>query len=93
MSRVTDGTINNYPSELIENIKDCACAISEWLQKFQNALDITSTDADSNGIIKSQTAGAVSVTYDTALTTSYLLDLKNQEKIIYSVINSYLYEK
>ena len=88
VSRVTDGSINNFPSELVMSIKNCACAVSEWLQKFQNALD-NAINNNSNGIMKSQSAGAVSVTYDTSA-SSYLLDVKNQENIINSIINSYL---
>ena len=29
MTRVTDSTINNYPSELVEIIKKCACDLAE----------------------------------------------------------------
>lgn len=89
MSRVTDGTINKYPSELIDNIKDCACAITEWIKKFEVALDNIIKD-NNEGIVKSKTAGAVTISYDTSQTASYLLDMGKQEQIIKSVINSYL---
>lgn len=89
MSRVTDSTINSYPSELVSRIKDCACMLSEWEQKFDKALN-TLSNGITDGIAKSKSAGAVSVTYDTSLSINYLLDTQNQNKIVNSVINSYL---
>jgi hypothetical protein len=94
LSRVTDGTINNFPGELISRIKDCACVIAQYLKKFQDTFDsltgLTTAQGTSEGIVKSKTAGAVSVTYDTALSANYLLNLENQKAIIKSVLKSYL---
>lgn len=92
MSRVTDSTIGNYPSELIKNIKDCACSLLEKLKSFDDALNVLSSsiNGESNGMIKSSVAGAVSVTYDTTSGINFLLNKSNQESIINSVINSYL---
>ena len=89
LSRVTDSSINSYPSELVSRIKDCACSLSEWEQKFDKALEALSNGI-TNGIAKSKSAGAVSVTYDTSFSLNYLLDTQNQNKIVNSVINLYL---
>lgn len=89
LSRVTDSSINSYPSELVSRIKDCACSLSEWEQKFDKALETLSSGI-TNGIAKSKSAGAVSVTYDTSFSLNYLLDTQNQNKIVNSVINLYL---
>ena len=90
-SRVTDGTLNNFPNELILDIKTCACALIDKLKIFQDALDFNEKSVNS-GAVKSQTAGAVSVTYDTSF-ASYFLDSKNQEIQIKSVINAYLFPR
>lgn len=89
LSRVTDSTINSYPSELVTRIKNCACSLSEWEQKFDKALNTLSSGI-TDGIAKSKSAGAVSVTYDTSFSLNYLLDTQNQSKIVNSVVNSYL---
>lgn len=34
LSRVNDKAVNNYPPELVPNIKNCACAISEFLHVY-----------------------------------------------------------
>ena len=90
-SRVTDGTLNNFPNELILDIKTCACALIDKLKIFQDALDFNEKSVNS-GAVKSQTAGAVSVTYDTSF-ASYFLDSKNQEIQIKSIINAYLFPR
>ena len=90
-SRVTDGTLNNFPNELILDIKTCACALIDKLKIFQDALDFNEKSVNS-GAVKSQTAGAVSVTYDTSF-SSYFLDSKNQEIQIKSIINAYLFPR
>ena len=90
-SRVTDGTLNNFPNELILDIKTCACALIDKLKIFQDAID-TASNFKQEKIVKSQTAGAVSVTYDTSF-SSYFLDSKNQEIQIKSVINAYLFPR
>ena len=90
-SRVTDGTLNNFPNELILDIKTCACALIDKLKIFQDALDFNEKSVNS-GAVKSQTAGTVSVTYDTSF-SSYFLDSKNQEIQIKSIINAYLFPR
>ena len=55
------------------------------------ALDFNEKSVNS-GAVKSQTAGAVSVTYDTSF-ASYFLDSKNQEIQIKSIINAYLFPR
>lgn len=91
LSRVTDSTINSYPSELMVRIKNCACVLSEWGKRFDKALDTLYGGAiDGTGIAKSKSAGAVSVTYDTSFSLNYLLDTQNQSKIVGFVIKSHL---
>ncbi len=99
LSRVNDKTINNYPPELVRNIKNCACAISELMKKFEDGFNILVNSSNqsggdkSGGIIHSKTAGAVSVTYDTSAANKsidYLTDPSKQRKIIQSVMDMYL---
>lgn len=87
-SRVRDGTINSFPSELVKDIKLCACALVEKFKSFYDFFDIVSANG---GVLRSKTAGAVSVSYDTSSSLSYLLDPKNQETQIKSIINAYLF--
>lgn len=99
LSRVNDRTINNYPPEIVRNIKDCACAISELRKKFEDGFNILGNSSNqsgggkSGGIIHSKTAGAVSVTYDTSAANKsidYLIDPSKQRKLIQSVMDMYL---
>ena len=41
-SRVTNNTLNNFPNELILDIKTCACALIDKLKIFQDAIDTAS---------------------------------------------------
>lgn len=94
LSRVTDSTINGYPSSLVSSIKNCACVLAQWFKRFQSALDTMTNAVDGTqpeGIIKSKSAGAVSVTYDTTSTLSYFLDQSNQEQTVNSVLKTFLY--
>ena len=54
-SRVTDGTLNNFPNELILDIKTCVCALIDKLKIFQDALDFNEKSAAS---IRSKTTKA-----------------------------------
>lgn len=93
LSRVTDSTINNYPQELIARIKSCACAISECNKMFDDSLNSLTSSSDgrkTEGIVRSKTAGSVSVTYDTDLSAKYFLDREKQEKIKQSILRLYL---
>lgn len=94
LDRVTDGTINSYPPSLVTNIKNCACSLAQWFKRFENALDSATNaigSSQTEGIVKSKSAGAVSITYDTASTISFFLDPKNQNQTIDSVLRSFLY--
>lgn len=94
LSRVTDSTINSYPPSLVNSIKNCACALAQWFKRFQSALETMTNAADgsqSEGIVKSKTAGAVSITYDNVSALSYFLDFNNQEQTTNSVLKTFLY--
>lgn len=64
MTRVDDGTINNFPSQLVDNIKKCACDLSERYYDYEkicdNAIKIASGESTA---IKSEKAGYAAVEY------------------------------
>lgn len=94
LSRVTDSTINSYPPSLVNSIKNCACALAQWFKRFQSVADNMTNAVNGSqpeGIVKSKTAGAVSIIYDTTSTLSHFLDLDNQEQTTNSVLKTFLY--
>ena len=76
MDRVDDYKITLLPEKLIEQVKKCACALSEYFDKFEkiinNSLNIAS--GESKGNIRSEQAGQVSVSYgdSSSFTKDYL---------------------
>lgn len=92
LSRVTDLTIGDYPKELISRIKDCACSIANYKKAFDNAFNsiVGAKSGSGAGVIRSKSVGAVSVSYDTSQTASYLLDPAKQKQLISSVLRLYL---
>lgn len=91
LDRVNEKTINNYPLTLQTKIKSCCCELAEvnfYIDKI-NKLYIVNDDGTSR-VAKSKTAGAVSISYDTATSKSYL-DLNINEKRYKSVLDEYLY--
>lgn len=92
LSRITDTGIFNYPEEVRIMAKNCACALAEYLKQVDDvSKSITgSSGGTSEGIIKSKTAGEVSVSYDTSLTSQYFLDPKKQEDQKQSILKLYL---
>jgi len=93
MSRVTDSLINSYPAELIYRIKNCACTLAEYLKQEDDvrkkALS-TILDEETSGVVRSKTAGAVSVSYDTSTVLSHYLNTDKQKEIIDTIIRQYL---
>jgi len=91
MSRVTDSTISIYPASLIDKIKRCACVLSEYLKRVADVeSSLTGVSSSSEGMIKSKTAGSVSVSYDTTTAVSYYLDISKQEEAKQGIIRQYL---
>lgn len=92
LSRVTDSTLGNYPKELVSRIKDCACSIADYRKMFDNVFKsaASSQSGSGSGIVRSKSVGAVSVSYDTSQTASYLLDPAKQKQLICSVLRLYL---
>jgi len=93
MSRVTDSTITIYPAELIYRIKNCACVLSEFLKQEDDVKKksfASIIDTETSGIVRSKTAGAVSVTYDTSTAISYYLNIGKYKDLINMIIRQYL---
>lgn len=91
LSRVTDSKIGSYPEELQNNIKYCACALTEYFKQTWDAKKSISVGADNDGIVMSKTAGAVTVTYDTRLTAKYFIEQESQSQAKYQILKQYLY--
>jgi hypothetical protein len=94
LSRISDAGISRYPAQIQSSCKSCACALAEYLksvQDAQNALAQSVKGEASAGLVKSQTAGAVSVTYDTSASNEYFLNPAKQEEMKQSILKAYLY--
>lgn len=92
MDRVKENTLNSFPSSLVVKIKKCACELAEFCFDVSRINDLVSIKDDGiAGVIKSKSAGAVSITYDTALSTSNYLDQTQVNKRYKSILNEYLY--
>ena len=94
MDRVDDYKITLLPEKLIEQVKKCACALSEYFDKFEkiinNSLNIAS--GESKGNIRSEQAGQVSVSYgDNSSFTKDYLNPNYRDLLLKSVLNTYLY--
>lgn len=94
MDRVDDYKITLLPEKLIEQVKKCACALSEYFDKFEkiinNSLNIAS--GESKGNIRSEQAGQVSVSYvDSSSFTKDYLNPNYRDLLLKSVLNTYLY--
>ena len=94
MDRVDDYKITLLPEKLIEQVKKCACALSEYFDKFEkiinNSLNIDS--GESKGNIRSEQAGQVSVSYgDNSSFTKDYLNPNYRDLLLKSVLNTYLY--
>lgn len=73
-NRINEDTFNTFPEKIQTLIKKCVCELSDAMFDTSKMNDlIISSGQESSGIVKSKTAGAVSVTYDTtAFTSKYL---------------------
>lgn len=92
--RVNDITINRFPPLLVSKIKKCACELADLYfeidkvnKKYINAI----SDEKSSGIVKSETAGAVSKTYENVSVAEKLLNSATVNLKIGNVINFWLY--
>lgn len=94
LDRVNDNTINRFPDSLVDKIKKCACELAELSLNVAKANEMININPDGiTGVIKSKTAGAVSITYDTtdnSITNTYL-DSSNISKKKKYILNEYLY--
>lgn len=89
--RVNDHTINLFPSQLVLKIKKCACELAESIYDIDRINSMyTLNDDGKSGVIKSQSAGAVSISYDNTVSASYLNDNESQKKYR-SILSSWLY--
>lgn len=92
MDRVKENTLNSFPAALVIKIKKCACELAEFCFDVSRINDLISIKDDGiAGVIKSKTAGAVSITYDTALSSSNYLDQGQVNRRYKYILNDYLY--
>ena len=92
--RVNDSTIDSFPSQLVLKIKNCACELSDLyseIDKVSKKYLGTVSNEEITGIVKSETAGAVSKTYDTSTIADMFIDPNTVKSKIKSIINSWLY--
>lgn len=82
MTRITDQTLNSYPSEIIDIVKRCACNLVDDYSAIEKA---RITAMSSGGQISHERAGEVSVTYgsktilsDPSVANEYLLTTLKQ---------------
>ena len=96
LDRINDSTINSYPSELVGDIKDCACDLAEkfydYDKIYKNAVNLSSGESNSN--IKSEKAGEVSITYGSSdsLIKSFS-DPKYFKSYLEETLHAYIYPK
>ncbi len=94
LSRVTEGSINSYPTPLVLDIKDCVCELASFLHEISlvrsNALGGVNSG---EGIIKSKKAGEVSISYDTSCLSDIYLNAKNVESEKQLILKQYLYPR
>jgi hypothetical protein len=92
VNRVSDADVNELPEPLKTRIKYCACELAEFfftVAKMQN-FAANAGNNEGEGLIKSKTAGAVSVTYDDSATRSYL-DFRENSKRKEKIYKQYLF--
>lgn len=96
MDRIKDSTINAYPQELVNDIKDCVCDLAEKFYDFdkiyKNAINLSSGESNSN--VKSEKAGEVSITYGSSdsLIKSFS-DPKYFKSYLEETLHAYLHPK
>lgn len=94
MDRVNDYKITTLPEKLVTQIKKCACALTEYFDKFSKILDnsFKIASGEIKGNIKSEQAGQVSISYgDNGSITKEYLNPNYRDLILKSVLNEYLY--
>lgn len=93
-NRVSEDTFNTFPEKIQTLIKKCVCNLAEAMFDTSKMNDlIISSGQESSGIVKTKTAGAVSITYDTtAFTSKYLSDeaISNRYN---GILKEYLYSQ
>lgn len=96
MDRIKDSTINAYPQELVNDIKDCACDLAEKFYNYdkiyKNAINLSSGESNSN--VKSERAGEVSITYgrSDSLIKNFS-DPKYFKSYLEATLHAYIYPK
>lgn len=92
--RVNDITINRFPPLLVSKIKKCACELADLyfeIDKVNNKYLGTDSNDKITGIVKSETAGAVSKTYDNSAVAENFLNSATVNAKIKNIIDSWLY--
>lgn len=97
LSRVTEGSINSYPTPLVLDIKDCVCELAQFEHEISevrlNALGGMKPGQQGEGIVKSKKAGEVTVSYDTSCLSDIYLNTKNVECEKGLILKQYLYPR
>lgn len=88
--RVNQITINNFPQTLIDKIKQCGCELADTIYDIDRVNNMyLLKDDGTSGVIKSQSAGAVSISYENGV-SSYLSNDTVQKKY-QNILSSWLY--
>lgn len=96
MDRIKDTTINAYPQELVNDIKDCACDLAEkfydYDKIYKNAINLSSGESNSN--VTSEKSGEVSITYgrSDSLIKNFS-DPKYFKSYLEATLHAYIYPK
>lgn len=89
--RVNDHTINSFPQQLVLKIKKCSCELAEAIYDIDRINSMYSLKDDgTSGVVKSQSAGAVSISYENTVNSSYLNSDNTQAKYK-NILSSWLY--
>lgn len=94
MDRVDDYKITLLPEKLVYQIKLCACALTEYFDKFDKAINnsLNIASGEIKGNVRSEQAGQVSVSYgDNSSITKEFLNPNYRDLLLKSVLNTYLY--
>lgn len=91
-NRINEDTFNTFPEKIQTLIKKCVCELSDAMFDTSKMNDlIISSGQESSGIVKSKTAGAVSLTYDTTAFTSKYLSEEAVANRYNDILQDYLY--
>lgn len=95
IDRINDSTINSYPSELVGDIKDCACDLAEkFYDKESIYLNAVGLATKKENNITSERSGEVAITYGSSDNFTYKMsDPKYFNDFLSETLKAYLYPR